>query len=101
MEMIRVRDVVTSFGSTVIHDGLNLTINRGEIYGILGESGSGKTLLLKEMIMLHKPTAGEITILGHDLSTIRYKDAQFLRKQWGILFQFGALFTSLTVAEVW
>jgi len=99
MEMIKVRDVVTSFGSTVIHDGLNLTINQGEIYGILGESGSGKTLLLKEMIMLHKPTSGNITILGEDLTTIRYQDAQYLRRQWGILFQFGALFTSLTVAE--
>jgi phospholipid/cholesterol/gamma-HCH transport system ATP-binding protein len=99
MDMIKVRDVVTSFGSTVIHDGLNLTINQGEIYGILGESGSGKTLLLKEMIMLHKPTSGNITILGKDLTTIRYQDAQYLRRQWGILFQFGALFTSLTVAE--
>jgi len=98
-EVIKVRDIVTSFGETVIHDRLNLTVDRGEIYGILGESGSGKTLLLKEMIMLHKPTSGSITILGHELSSISYQNAQTLRKLWGILFQFGALFTSLTVAE--
>lgn len=98
-EVIKARDIVTSFGETVIHDKLNLTVNRGEIYGILGESGSGKTLLLKEMIMLHKPTSGHITILGNELSNINYQNAQKLRREWGILFQFGALFTSLTVAE--
>ncbi len=98
-KIIIAKDIVTSFGSTVIHDGLSLTVNKGDIYGILGESGSGKTLLMKEMIMLLKPTAGEIWVLGHRLSDIGYLDAQSLRRQWGVLFQFGALFTSLTVAE--
>ncbi|MEA3491260.1 MAG: ATP-binding cassette domain-containing protein [Campylobacterota bacterium] len=97
--VIRAKDIVTSFGPVVIHDRVNITVNRGDIYGILGESGSGKTLLLKEMIMLLKPTSGEMSVLGNDLSTISYRDAQALRRQWGILFQFGALFTSLTVAE--
>ncbi len=97
--IIEAKNIVTSFGDTVIHDDLNLSINQGEIYGILGESGSGKTLLLKEMIMLLKPTAGEMWVLGHELSKIPYNEAQSLRRQWGILFQFGALFTSLTVAE--
>ena len=98
-KIIEARDIVTSFGPTVIHDKLNLTVNKGDIYGILGESGSGKTLLMKEMIMLLKPTAGEMRVLGYNLSDIGYQDAQSLRRQWGILFQFGALFTSLTVAE--
>jgi len=98
-KMIVAKDIVTSFGPTVIHDGLSLTVNKGDIYGILGESGSGKTLLMKEMIMLLKPTSGEMSVLGYNLSDITYQDAQTLRRQWGILFQFGALFTSLTVAE--
>lgn len=98
-KIIIAKDIVTSFGSTVIHDGLSLTVNKGDIYGILGESGSGKTLLMKEMIMLLKPTSGEMWVLGHNLSDIGYQDAQMLRRQWGVLFQFGALFTSLTVAE--
>ncbi len=98
-KVIEAKDIVTSFGKTVIHDKLSLEVNRGEIYGILGESGAGKTLLLKEMIMLLKPTAGEMWVLGHKLSDISYQDAQMLRREWGVLFQFGALFTSLTVAE--
>lgn len=98
-KMIVAKDIVTSFGPTVIHDKLNLTVNKGEIYGILGESGSGKTLLMKEMTMLLKPTSGEMWVLGHKLSNIGYQDAQMLRRNWGVLFQFGALFTSLTVAE--
>lgn len=98
-KMIIAKDIVTSFGPIVIHDKLSLTVNKGDIYGILGESGSGKTLLMKEMIMLLEPTAGEMWVLGHKLSDIGYQDAQSLRRQWGVLFQFGALFTSLTVAE--
>jgi phospholipid/cholesterol/gamma-HCH transport system ATP-binding protein len=98
-KIIEARDIVTSFGPIVIHDKLSLTVDKGDIYGILGESGSGKTLLMKEMIMLLKPTAGEMWVLGHRLSDISYQDAQSLRRQWGVLFQFGALFTSLTVAE--
>ncbi len=98
-KMIVAKDIVTSFGPIMIHDKLSLTVNKGDIYGILGESGSGKTLLMKEMVMLLEPTAGEMWVLGHRLSDISYQDAQSLRRQWGVLFQFGALFTSLTVAE--
>ena len=98
-KVIEAKNIVTSFGTTVIHDHLSLEVNKGEIYGILGESGAGKTLLLKEMIMLLKPTSGEMWVLGHKLSDISYQEAQMLRRQWGVLFQFGALFTSLTVAE--
>jgi len=99
MKVIEVRDVITQFGSTVIHDKVSLDIKQGEIYGILGESGSGKSLLMKEMNMLLEPRSGEITVLGYKLSNITYREAQSLRQQWGILFQFGALFSSLTVAE--
>jgi len=97
--VIKVEDVVTRFGERTIHDGMNLHIDENEIYAILGESGSGKSVLMKEMIMLLEPNAGEVTVLGKSLSNIGYKDAQQLRSDWGVLFQFGALYSSLSVAE--
>ncbi len=97
--VIQVKDVITRFGERTIHDGVSLHIDENEIYAILGESGSGKSVLMKEMIMLLEPSAGEITVLGKPLSLIGFKDAQDLRSDWGVLFQFGALYSSLTVAE--
>ncbi len=97
--VIEVKDVVTRFGERTIHDGVNLHVEEHEIYGILGESGSGKSVLMKEMIMLLRPTAGKITVLGYDVTDISYEEAQELRREWGVLFQFGALYSSLTVAE--
>ena len=97
--VIKVEDVVTRFGERTIHDGMNLHIDENEIYAILGESGSGKSVLMKEMIMLLEPNEGEVTVLGKKLTNIGYKDAQQLRSDWGVLFQFGALYSSLSVAE--
>ena len=97
--VIKVEGVVTRFGERTIHDGLNLHINENEIYGILGESGSGKSVLMKEMIMLLEPSEGEVTVLGRSLNKIGFKEAQELRADWGVLFQFGALYSSLTIAE--
>ena len=97
--VINVKDVVTRFGERTIHDGVSLSIKENEIYGILGESGSGKSVLMKEMIMLLEANAGEVTVLGKTLNGISYRDAQFLRREWGVLFQFGALYSSMTIAE--
>jgi phospholipid/cholesterol/gamma-HCH transport system ATP-binding protein len=97
--VIEMRGIETRFGEKVVHRGVDLTVFRGEIYGLLGGSGSGKTTLLREMIMLLRPTAGKVNVLGHDLLAISDAEAQKLRSRWGVLFQFGALFTSLTVAE--
>ena len=97
--VIEVQDIVTRFGKRTIHDGVNLHIDDNEIYGILGESGSGKSVLMKEMIMLLEPSGGDVSVLGKSLKNISFKDAQALRSDWGVLFQFGALFSSLTVAE--
>ena len=98
-ELIKVKDVRTVFGDKVVHEGLNLTINEGEIYGLLGPSGCGKTTLLREMVLLQEFTSGSIEILGKRLENISERDAQSLRHQWGVLFQFGALFSSLTLKE--
>jgi len=99
MQVIKVENLVTEFGNRVIHDGLHFTIKKGEIYGLLGPSGCGKTTLLREMVMLQKFQSGNIKILGKNLANIRRRDAQNIRRQWGVLFQFGALFSSLTIAE--
>ena len=97
--VIEVSDIVTQFGNNVVHDGVNLCVRQGEIYGLLGGSGSGKSTLLKQMIMLLRPQSGEIRVLQQNLSTITHADAAILRRQWGVLFQSGALYSSLTVAE--
>jgi len=97
--MIKVRDVKTIFDGRIVHDGLNLDINEGEIYGLLGPSGCGKTTLLREMVMLQDFHGGSIEVLGHDITTVRHKEAQKLRREWGVLFQAGALFSSLTIKE--
>ncbi len=99
MEAIKVKNVRTVFGDKVVHDGLNLHVNEGEIYGLLGPSGCGKTTLLREMVMLQEFDAGSIEILGRNIENISERDAQALRRKWGVLFQFGALFSSLTVAQ--
>lgn len=99
MSIISVRDVHTQFGEKIIHSGLNLDINEGEIYGLLGPSGCGKTTLLREMVMLQEFTKGHINILGHDVNNISPQNAQLLRREWGVLFQAGALFSSLSLHD--
>lgn len=97
--LIRVENLVTRFGTNLVHDRISLEVRAGEIFGLLGPSGCGKTTLMREMLMLEPYQAGTIRVLGHDLGTIRYREAQELRRQWGVLFQHGALYSSLTVGE--
>ncbi len=97
--IIKVSNVVTRFGDNIVHDGVNLSVRQGEIYGLLGGSGSGKSTLLKEMIMLLHPQEGEISIFGQNLMDISRHDAALLSHQWGVLFQAGALYSSLTIEE--
>ena len=99
MSIITVRDVKTIFGEKVVHNGLNLTINEGEIYGLLGPSGCGKTTLLREMVMLQDFSGGSIDVLGNKIETISENAAQKLRREWGVLFQAGALFSSLSIRD--
>lgn len=98
-KIIEIRNVVTKFGGNLVHNGINLHVNEGEIYGFLGPSGCGKSTLLREIIMLETIRSGSIELLGHKIESIGMRAAQKLRLQWGVLFQSNALFTSLTVAE--
>ncbi|MCK9454388.1 ATP-binding cassette domain-containing protein [Sulfurimonas sp.] len=97
--IIEVSDLKTVFGDKVVHDGLNMKIKEGEIYGIVGPSGSGKTTLVREMLMLQEINSGTIEVLGYNISNINHIQAQELRQQWGVLFQAGALFSSLNLRE--
>ena len=97
--VIEMRNVSTSFGEHIVHTDINLTINRAEIFAIIGGSGSGKSTLLREMILLQRPNAGLISILGVNLKDISENDALLLRKRWGVMFQHGGLFGALTIKE--
>jgi len=97
--MIEARDIVTAFGDTIIHDHISCTIYENEIYALLGGSGSGKSTLLREMILLQSYQSGTLNVLGYDLASITPLEAQHLRTQWGVLFQSGALYSSLSVGE--
>lgn len=97
--VIDLRDVETRFGAHVVHQNLNLQVRRAEVFAIIGGSGSGKSTLLREMILLHRPDAGSIKVLGVDLLDLSPEAALALRLRWGVLFQHGGLFGSLTVLE--
>ncbi len=99
MVAVSVKNVVTAFGSHVVHDGVSFEIKKGEIFGILGGSGSGKTVLVREMLMLNSPKEGQIHVLDYPVHNMDEKSKQKLRMEWGVLFQFGALYSSLNVLE--
>ena len=98
-KVINVENIITKFGDTLIHDDLSFSIHKGEIFGILGGSGAGKSTLLRQLIMLQKFQSGNIEVLGESLRGISHKSAHKLRQKWAVLFQIGALYSSLTVLE--
>ena len=97
--IIEINNITNQFGSRIIHQDLSLTVNRGEILALVGDSGSGKTTLLRSILMLLKPTAGQIKIFDIDIQRCSEKQAQKIRQRWGVMFQQGALFSSLSVLE--
>src|SRR3954447_17024397 len=97
--VIRVHGLVTRFGTQTIHDGLDLDVRRGEVLGVVGGSGTGKSVLLKTIIGLIHPAAGKIEVLGEDTADLNDAERIALQSRWGVLFQDGALFSSMTVAE--
>jgi phospholipid/cholesterol/gamma-HCH transport system ATP-binding protein len=96
---IRVRGLVNRFDDHLIHDGLDLDVKRGEIIGVVGGSGTGKSVLMRSIIGLQIPAEGSIEVLGRSITDARDDEDIDIRSQWGVLFQGGALFSTLTVAE--
>ena len=97
--VIRIRDLRNGFGDQIVHDGLDLDVRRGEILGVVGGSGTGKSVLMRSIIGLQTPQAGDITVFGENIVGLDETENTALRKRWGVLFQGGALFSTLTVAE--
>ena len=97
--VIRVRGLENRFGEQVVHEGLDLEVRRGEILGVVGGSGAGKSVLMRSIIGLREPDAGEIEVLGVDARSQDPGDRLHIERNTGVLFQDGALFSSLTVGE--
>jgi phospholipid/cholesterol/gamma-HCH transport system ATP-binding protein len=97
--IIRVRSLRNSFGEQLIHENLDLDVRRGEILGVVGGSGTGKSVLMRSIIGLQEPDKGEVTVFGETMIDREEDEATEVRRRWGVLFQGGALFSTLTVAE--
>lgn len=97
--IIRVRGLVTRFGKHTVHDGLDLDVRRGEIIGVVGGSGTGKSVLLRAIVGLLEPNEGQIEVFGESVRSTSEEHYRALRRRWGVMFQDGALFSSLTVRQ--
>ncbi len=97
--VIRLRGIRNQFGPNVVHDALDLDVHRGEVLGVVGGSGTGKSVLLRTIVGLQHPVAGRIEVLSIDIARADDSARQALRMRWGVMFQDGALFSSLTVRE--
>jgi phospholipid/cholesterol/gamma-HCH transport system ATP-binding protein len=97
--VVQIQGLWTKFGRTVVHQDLNLDIHAGEILSIVGGSGTGKTVLLRQMLGLETPTKGTVRVFGADVSTAQAEQLQQMRNHWGMLFQEGALYSALSVFD--
>jgi phospholipid/cholesterol/gamma-HCH transport system ATP-binding protein len=97
--LISVRDIVNRFGTQVVHDHVGFEVYPGEIFGIVGGSGSGKSVLLKTMLGLRRPTSGTVEVEGRDITAMGDDELREVKRRYGVTFQQGALFSSLTVAQ--
>jgi phospholipid/cholesterol/gamma-HCH transport system ATP-binding protein len=97
--IIRVRGLVNRFGAQTIHNGLDLDVYHGEVIGIVGGSGSGKSVLLRTIVGLNRPAAGRVEVFGSDVLAMSERERRALEERWGVLFQDGALFSSLSVTQ--
>ena len=99
MSIIKVRELYTQYGDVIIHNGISFDVKKGEIFGILGGSGSGKSTLLKNMLFLEKPTSGKIEFFGENIWALPEDKRGRILNRCGVMFQFGALFSSMNVLD--
>ncbi len=99
MSIIKVNNLTTSFGENLVHDNISFSINEKEIFGIVGGSGAGKSVLVKQIVMLNEIQNGTIKIFDKDISNLNMEDNQKIKQQFSYLFQFGALYSFLNVIE--
>ncbi len=97
--VISVEDLAVGFGERLVIDGLSLDVHRGEILGVVGASGTGKSVLLRTIIGLVQKKRGSVHVFGHDMDRLNAQRRRLIERRWGILFQHGALFSSLTVKQ--
>ncbi len=97
--ILDIRGLQNHFGDQWVHTDVNFSVNPGEVFAIIGGSGSGKTTVLRSILMLLKPTAGDIRVFGEDIGRLNDHEAQHLCQRWGVLFQHSALFSGMTVLE--
>ncbi|NNF17812.1 MAG: ATP-binding cassette domain-containing protein, partial [Gammaproteobacteria bacterium] len=97
--VVVVRDVVTQFGAKVVHDGVSFDVGRGEVFAIVGGSGSGKSTIMRQIVMLQPPTSGSIRVFGEEVTGLGEIESLPLRKRIGVMFQYGALFSDITILE--
>jgi phospholipid/cholesterol/gamma-HCH transport system ATP-binding protein len=97
--IVEVRGLVNRFGHQVVHDDLEMTVNAGEVFGIVGGSGSGKSVLLRSILGLQRPQAGEVRLLGRDVTQMEPGELKQVKATYGVTFQQGALFSALTVLQ--
>lgn len=97
--VIEVQGLRTQFGDHVVHNNLDFTVRRGEVMGVVGGSGSGKSVLMRAIIGLIEPAAGSVRVFGKDLRALPEAERQSYERRWGVMFQDGALFSFLTVRE--
>jgi len=97
--VISVRGIVNRFGAQLVHDGLDVEIRAGEVFGIVGGSGSGKSVLLRTLLGLQRPASGSVRIEGQEVTTQSERELLAVKRRYGVMFQRGALFSSLSVAQ--
>ncbi len=97
--VISVRGLTNCFGDVAVHEDLDLDVKRGEILGVVGGSGTGKSVLMRSIIGLQQPDAGQVRVFGEDMVDRDDEETRSIRKRWGVMFQGGALFSTLTVLE--